>query len=517
MLVDALALLLGDRSDRGAIRTGASRIVVEGAFDDLTPEIDAALDAQGLDAGETVVTRREVGSDGRSRAWVNGSVTTIGVQAEIGALLVDLHAQHQSLELVRGMTQLRLLDGYAGAGDLLREVRGAHARVADCRYERDQLAARRDEAVRRADWLRHVVEEIDAARLLPGEDTTLGAEAHRLSQAGALGEQARELLTLLDADQAGIRSRLGRVARLLEQLGRRDSATEHWNSLLEPAWLACDELIRRVELYIEEVAEDPERQTQVEKRRSLIERLCRKHGGTLEDLFAIRRAAGEELDLIDSATHDLSQLERDLTSAEESLRKLATELSERRSTAALRLAEEVTRLLPTLGLREASVTIELIPLKEVGPQGAEEVSFVARLNPGLAPQPIARSASGGELSRLMLALKVVLLRHDQVATLVFDEIDQGIGGETGVAVGEALAGLARRHQVVVITHLPQIAARADRHLVVRKGTRGGIATSDVDVVHGEDRVLEIARMLGNAEDEAARRLAASLLSNGVRA
>ncbi|MEO8478430.1 MAG: DNA repair protein RecN [Gemmatimonadota bacterium] len=517
MLVDALALLLGDRADRAAVRTGASRAVVEGSFDALPPSLDAALDAAGLDPAELLVIRREVSTEGRSRAWINGSPTTIGIQGEIGARIVDLHGQHQSLDLARSATQRALLDAYADAADLRAAVASAHRDVAVLRDRIVALSSRRDEAVRRSDWLRHVIEEIDAARIQPGEDTDLDIEANRLGQAGILGEQAREILALLDADEEGIRSRLGRLAKVLEQVGRRDPTVEHWRLLLDPAWAACDELARVAEMYEEDVAQDPNRLAQVERRRDLLGSLIRKHGRTLQDVAEVRRTAGIEMDLIDTATLDLSRLDRDLETAMATLERAAANLTARRASAAARLAEEVTRVLPGLGMPEATVSIEMRPLGEIGPEGAEQVIYTAQLNPGLSPRPIATAASGGELSRLMLAMKVALVRHDQVPTLVFDEIDQGIGGETGAAVGAALAGLAARHQVLVITHLPQIAARADRHLVVRKQTRGGIATSDVAVIHGEDRVLEIARMLGSADDEAARRLATSLLAGGVSA
>lgn len=517
MLVDALALLLGDRADRAAVRTGASRAVVEGSFDALPPSLDAALDAAGLDPAELLVIRREVSTEGRSRAWINGSPTTTGIQSEIGGRIVDLHGQHQTLELARAATQRTLLDAYGDAEGLRATVATAHRDVGALRARAGELASRRDEAVRRSDWLRHVIEEIDAARIRPGEDADLDVEANRLGQAGILGEQAREVLALLDADEHGIRARLGRLARVLEQLGRRDETVEGWRALLDPAWAACDELARLAELYEEDVAQDPERLTQVERRRDLLGTLIRKHGTTLDDVLEARRAAGTEIDLIDTAALDLARLDRELTAALATLDQAAAHLSARRETAAGRLADEVTRILPGLGMPDATVSIELRQLPEIGPEGAEQVTFTARLNPGLSPRPIATAASGGELSRLMLAVKVALVRHDQVPTLVFDEIDQGIGGETGAAVGSALAGLAARHQVLVITHLPQIAARADRHLVVRKQTRGGIATSDVEVIHGEDRVIEIARMLGSADHDAARRLATSLLAGGVSA
>lgn len=511
MLVDALALLLGDRADRAAVRPGAARSIVEGEFDADDAAIRARLAEAGLDPDERVVIRREVSAEGRSRAWVNGSPTTIGVLADLAPVLVDLHGQHQSAELARAVAQRDLLDAWGDAREALDAVAAAHREARAARDEAAALVARRDEAMRRADWLRHVVQEIEAVRPVPGEDETLAAEATRLAQAGTLGEHARQVAELLDAERSGVRDRLGKIGRIIDQLARLDPPVAEWRQLLDTAWAGLDELSRRVADYAQDVAEDPERLARLERRRDLLHDLMRKHGGTLDAVSETRAAAAEELDLIDRAATDLGALERRAKEAEAALAARAAELTARRTAAAERLGGEITRLLPGLGLTAAEFTVQLEPVPEIAAFGAEQVSFRARLNPGMAPRPIATAASGGELSRLMLALKVALARHDRVPTLVFDEIDQGVGGETGGQVAQALARVADRHQVLVITHLPQIAARADRHLRVAKGTRAGVATSDVTILHGDDRIVELARMLGDADDEHALRLATAML------
>jgi len=247
----------------------------------------------------------------------------------------------------------------------------------------------------------------------------------------------------------------------------------------------------------------------------LLSRLSGKYGATLHEVLATRDQAAEELELLDTADTDLRALAARRTAAEGALRTAADALSARRREAADRLARGVNRLLPQLGLPGGKLSVTLVPLSEAGVNGQESAQLDVQLNVGLEAKPLARVASGGELSRLMLALKVVLVKHDAIATLVFDEVDQGIGGETGAQVGSALAEVAERHQVLVITHLPQIAARADGHLAVSKQARAGIATSDVQVLHGEDRVNEIARMLGDTEGDAARRHAQALLRTPV--
>ena len=511
MLVDALALLLGDRADRAAVRPGAARAVIEGEFDAGDGSILDRLAEAGLDPEERLVIRREVSAEGRSRAWVNGSPTTIGVLAGLAPALVDLHGQHQSAELARRGAQRELLDAWADAHAAAQAVAEAHHEAAAIRAEAEALSTRRDEAVRRADWLRHVVEEIDAARPVLGEDESLAAEASRLAQAGTLGEHAREVIDLLDAERAGVRDRLGRIGRVIEQLARLDPPVEAWRGLLDEAWAGLDELSRVANDYAGEVTEDPERLSRIERRRDRLQDLMRKHGGTLAAVLETRREAAEELDLIDRAAIDLGALERRAAEAEARLATVAAALTRIRTDAAQRLGEEITRMLPGLGLAGAAFSVKLEP-QSLAATGAETVTFLARINSGMDARPIATAASGGELSRLMLALKVALARHDDTPTLVFDEIDQGIGGETGAQVAHALARVAVRHQVLVITHLPQIAARADRHLRVAKGTRAGVATSDVATLHGDDRIVELARMLGDADDEHAIRLATAMLA-----
>ncbi len=515
MLVDAIALLLGDRADRAAVRPAASRLVVEGEFAlEAGPAVDRVrvlFDEAGLDFDEALVIRREVSRDGRSRAWVNGSPTTLTVIRSIAQELVDLHGQHQTIELAESVVQRDLLDGYAGALELRNSVRDAFDAANAIRAGTNALATRRDEAMRRADWLRHVVAEVDAARVQIGEDEAIANEASRLAQAGTLGEHAREAAEIIDRDRTGVRDQLGRLEKVLEQLSRLDPVVESWRKVLDEAWSPLDELSRLVAAYQDSVTADPERLEQLERRRDLLGGLMRKHGGSLQSVLDTRRDAASELELLDSAELDLADLSRRLKDAEARLESAASELSQLRTRGAEKLAGEVSRMLPGLGLPGARFSVRMEPRHEISADGAESVVFEASLNAGMTARPIATASSGGELSRLMLALKVAVTRHDSAATLVFDEIDQGIGGETGTKVAAALAQVATRHQVLVITHLAQIAARADHHLVVAKGTREGVATSDVSVLHGEDRVIELARMLGNADDVNARRLAAGMM------
>jgi DNA repair protein RecN (Recombination protein N) len=515
MLVDALALLLGERAASGSVRPGAAKTIVEGAFEGLDRVSRVRVEALGLDVEDgRVVIRREVSAEGRSRAWVNGSPTTAAVLAELGALLVDLHGQHETQSLLRPDAQRDILDAFAHAESERLAVGEAHASVARLRADEATLAQRRDEVRRRADYLRHVVEEIQSARLKPGEDEALQIEARRLSQAETLAEHAQRIADALEGEAGNALGAMSLADRALGALEKADPSVSGWREMLDAAYANLSELSRLASEYAGSVEEDPERLAEVERRRDRIFRLTQKYGAGIDEVLATGARSAEELELLDTADTDLRALAGRRAAAESTLRASAEALTARREEAAERLVRGVNRLLPKLGMPGGKLSVTMARLEEPGPAGAESVQLDVRLNQGLEAKPLARVASGGELSRLMLALKVVLARHDEIASLVFDEVDQGIGGEIGAQVGDALAQVAERHQVLVITHLPQIAARADQHLVVSKEARGGIATSDVASIHGEDRELELARMLGDAEGDAARKHARAMLGQG---
>ena len=512
MLVDAIALLLGDRADRAVVRPAAGKATIEGVFDAIPVAARSQLEAAGLEIEESLILRREVTSEGRSRAWINGSPSTIGALARLGEALVDLHGQHQTIQLLEPAMQRDLLDALGDALPSAAAVATAFAELVALRAAAAALAARRDETQRRADWLRHVIREIEAANLQPGEDLTLDREVSRLGHASALAEHASQLQQAIDGEEGSARAAIGRAERALNALERLDPAVSPWRELLDTAYAQLDELARLADGYAQELSsEDPGRLEVQERRRDLVHSLKQKHGATLEAVLDSCHAARAELDLLDTAALDLRTLATRITAADATLQQAAAALTSRRVQASEQLTRETNRLLPRLGLAGGALSVVLEPAAELGSHGAEQVVLMVRLNRGMAAAPLARVASGGELSRVMLALKVVIAQHDLVPTLVFDEIDQGIGGEVGGQVGEALSQIAARHQVLVITHLPQIAARADHHVRVAKATRSGIATSDLATLHGEDRVLELARMLGDPENEAARRLALSLL------
>jgi len=478
-------------------------------------DLAGALDALGLeaDADGRVVVKREVQGSGRSRAWVNGSPVTVGALEALGARLVDLHGQHETQSLLRPEAQRAILDAYADATPSAEAVAAAHGTWSALEAERRALEARRTEARQRADYLRHVADEI--ARVAPraGELEAVEAEARRLAHAEELGRTAAELGALLEDDEGGALRQLGHVTRLLAALERIDpDGVRGWREMLDAALLNAGELARAVADYAVGVELDPTRLAAVERRRDQLFRLDQKYGPGLERVLAVGGDARRELELLDTAGTDLVALAARIAEARAAFLDRCSTLTAKRAAAAKRLGPAVSRQLGALGMPDGVFRVALEPLEEPAASGAEQVEFRVRLNPGMDERPLARSASGGELSRVMLALKAELARHDAIPTMVFDEVDQGVGGHVAGRVAAALERVAAEHQVLVITHLPQVAAAAGRHLVVAKAKAGGIVQADVREATGADRVDEVTRMLGGEDaPPLARRHARELL------
>lgn len=510
MVVDALALLLGERASADVVRPGAEKTIIEGAFEfgsAVHRHLLSPFAALGVELEDgRLILKREVLREGKSRAWVNGSPVTIGVLSEIGGLLVDLHGQHETQSLLRPDAQRDMLDAYADAQVERVAVRDAYRRLAELEERQRELTARQDDVRRKADYLRHVLQEIERAAPKLGEDAALETESRRLGHADELGRLARELEEAVDT--AG----LAKAQRVLAQLLRVDSSVSQWQELLDAAFANAGELAQAARIYAGGIESDPGRLQAVEQRRDLLFRLQQKHGPTIADVLAARDTAARELELLDTADLDLRNIAAERARAADEFTAACAALTAKRTAGAKRLTRAVNKLLPALGMPEGRFAVSHSPLPTPRGDGGEGIVFEVELNPGMGRRPLARVASGGELSRLMLALKVVLAAHDAVPTLVFDEVDQGIGGEVGGAVGEALRAVSRGgRQALVITHLPQIAVYADLHLVVAKGKKSGIATSDLEVVQAEPRIKEIARMLGDPDMATARRHAAELL------
>jgi DNA repair protein RecN (Recombination protein N) len=519
IIVGALGFLLGERGRADLIRTGADKATVEGIFDTSDAESVMKLaDERGIDLDDRLlVLKREISSAGRGRAWANGSPVTATVLGEIGRLLVNLHGQHEAQSLLDTESQRSILDEFGGATAQAAAVRAAHDELSAVRREIATLSARRSDAEKRADYLRHVVREIENAKPVAGEDTRLEDEARVLENADELKTLAESASATL-SEEEGALERLSSVSRSLSSIQRIDASAARLQELFDSGYYALEELSRAVADYAASVDLDPDRLGKVRERREVLYTLLKKYGPTLDDVIATGKTSREELDLVDSAAFDMAQLTSRESAASQRLSAEAARLTASRTSAAKKLAKAVDVLLPELGMTGGKFSAALISKSSPDENGAEDVEFRVALNVGHEARPLARVASGGELSRVMLALKTILARADQVPTLVFDEVDSGLGGKVGLQVGDTLRRVADHHQVFAISHLPQIAARAHNHIVVAKAAKGGVTTADVAVLDGSHRVQEIARMLGgDPESKVSRAHAKELLESAAGA
>jgi DNA repair protein RecN (Recombination protein N) len=498
IIVGALSLLVGERASAQLVRKGAKRAVVEAVFDLSRREgLEEKLREGGFPSEEgLLILRREVALEGRNRAWVNGSPATASTVGELGELLVDIHGQHEHQSLLWSSEQRNILDAYGRFEDLAAAVRRLHVEVGGLQKSLEERKARIRELEARADFLQFQLKEIQGGKLKAGEEESLEEEGRRLEHAQELVAGARDLHEGLYAGEGSVSDRVAALQDLLERLARRDPTLQDATGALAEAFHILAEAGQRMGSYADGIEDDPVRLEEVRKRQDLIFKMKRKYGPTVEDVLETGRRVKAELDELAGAPRDLRGEEEELERLTREFVGRAGELTLRRKEAAQRLQKAVKSVLPELGLPKAEFRVELSPLEEPGPGGSERVEFLTSLNPGFDPGPLSQIASGGELSRIMLALKAILAEADAVPTLVFDEIDSGIGGEVALRVADKLRQVAQHHQVFVITHLPQLASRAHHQLSVEKGEKKGLASTEVRELTGEDRITEVARMLG---------------------
>jgi DNA repair protein RecN (Recombination protein N) len=500
MLIDAILLVRGARAQTDVIRTDAETATVEAVFD-VEPRGPVAnvLDEAGLtlEDGQLVV-RRELARGGRHRAFVNDSAVTVALLERLGDHLVEVHGQHEHQRLLEPARQLELLDRFADAEDLRERVASLVGKYRAAReaVERTRAAAR--DRAQREDLLRFQLSELDGARLRPGEEDELRQERRRAQHAERLLAGLVEAAALLVDDEASAAARVHRAARLLTDLGRLDPAFAAPVEALDAAAVQVDEALARIRALRDAVSLDPGRLEAIDERLDVLTRLRRKYGDTEAAMLAFRDEVAAELDRLARHEEILAEQERLLAELQAELAEVAGALSDRRRAAGERLAPQAERELRALGMERAvfRIALECSVLGDVSPRGLDRAEFRLSTNPGEELRPLARVASGGELSRTMLALKTVLARADRVPTMVFDEVDAGIGGRVAAVVAQKLAAAAEGRQVLCVTHLAPIAARAHRHVQVAKSVRGGRTRVAADLLTGTARVEEIARMLG---------------------
>ena len=506
MIVTALGLLLGGRADSGAVRTGARNARVEGVVRtaDL-PEFAAAVEEAGGEVeDERVVLARNVSAEGRSRAFVGGASVPVSSLAEIAEPLVAVHGQSDQHRLLQARAQREALDRFGGeqVADLLTAYRDVYHRLEAVERELDEVVTTARERAQEADLLRFGLGEVEAVAPEPGEDAALAAEESRLGFADTLrtaAEQAREALSSEQGDPDALAT-ASAARTLLDGVREHDAeAGELADRLAEITYLLSD-LAADVASYASRIDTDPARLAAVSERRAALTALTRKYGDTIDDVLAwAERSATRLLDL-DHTDERIEQLRAEQEVLRRERDTAAAALSAARVEAAARLAAEVTAELTLLAMPHARLGVDVRTTDRFTSSGADEVELMLAANTGSEPRPLAKGASGGELSRVMLALEVALAGTSPVPTFVFDEVDAGVGGAAAVEVGRRLAQLARSAQVLVVTHLPQVAAYADRHVVVEKSSDGTVTSSGLTVLDDEQRERELSRMLAGLAD-----------------
>ncbi len=510
LLLDALALALGARAHAELVREGAESAAVDALFS--VPAESPAAEAADADADGTLLLQREVSKDGRSVSRLNGHLCTAGQLRAVGERLVDVHGQGDQQRLLLPASQAELLDLYAGeeAAHLLREVADGRARLQAIEAELARLHGDPRERERQYDLLAFAREEIDAANPHAGEDEELAARRSLLQHAERLHMAAADAYEELYASERAVADRLGRIVRELGELTGADPRLRAMTEPLESALVEVEETAHALRRYRDELSFEPGELERVQERWELLQRLRRKYGDTVAEVLAHRERAAAELAGWEEAEAAIARLEAARAAAADDLRAVCGSLSALRAACAARLETAVQGELAALGMAGARLGVRVMAEEPVGPRGADRVEFMWAANVGEPERPLQRAASGGELSRAMLALKVVLTAADPVPVLVFDEVDAGIGGRAAIGVADRLATLAADHQVFCVTHLATIAAMADVHLAVRKRERGGRTLVEIERLDDSGRRDEIARMLSGG-GEAATQHAEELL------
>lgn len=520
ILLDAIMALVGGRVDGTMVRSGTDRAVLEAVFnipDATKNEIRAILSREELDESDNTVTLgREIRVEGRTVARVNGRNVNVGLLKELGTYLVDIHGQAEHLSLLDVRSHLSLLDRFANVEKEYAEYHGHFQVLAGIRKELHTLRQLEQEAGRKTELLTFQVLEIESSSLKEGEEEELDQERSRLANAESLSASAQQALVLLDEggpESLSASDLLGQAVQLFNALSRIDTSRQALTDQAEAVAAQISDITIDLRGYLDEIEFNPRRLEQVENRIELLHQLKRKYGGSIDSVLAFGRSAREQLENISHVHESIAEFEEKESIAIEALRTSGLALSQKRKTAAESLSQGVETELDDLSMKGAQFSVRFeYPADPKGisleggqkiafnDTGLDKVEFLIAPNPGEGLKPLIKIASGGETSRLMLALKNVLAHADYVPTLIFDEIDQGIGGRVGAVVGEKLWNLSRQHQVMCVTHLPQLAAFGEQHYQVRKQVNEGRTSTEVEVLDEKGRIVELAQMVGSVSE-----------------
>ncbi len=512
IIIGALQLLLGERADKSLIRTGADLCTVEAVF---TGKDLQKLNPQLVEAGiepceNDLIIKRSFSATGGTRQFINGSPTTLSILKNLGDELVDLHGPHDHQSLLSPETQLSLLDSFARAEEQVEESRKHYRQLQTLLGEHTALNTAETAREQELDLLRHQITEIKSANLVADEEEEIEKRYKLASNSKRLIELASAVANKLSEADDSVLSQLAETQRLLRELEKIDSSIVQFSSAHAASVVELSEIARALSAYAEKLDLDPEQLAALEQRVSLFETLKRKYGGSIAEVIAFGEQAAERIQKIEGRDGELERLAKEIENVRAQMNRAGEALRKLRAKAAPKLSENIRRNLRDLGFRQSEFEAKLTALDEPRPSGFDAVELLFSPNPGEPLKPLRAIASSGEISRLMLAIKSALAAHDAIPLLIFDEIDTNVGGEIAHAVGAKMQTLGRDHQVICITHLPQVAATASSHFVVTKDVLRGRTFSNLHEVIGKTRQEEIARMLGG-KSESALKLAASLL------
>jgi DNA repair protein RecN (Recombination protein N) len=509
IVVDALNLALGERASADLIRTGCQEAVVEAAFElngAGSSSVASLLSQQGIEMqpGEDLIVRRVISSAGKNKVYINGSLANLTTLAEVGTLLADIHGQHEHQSLLSLERQMEMLDSFGGLIKERESVATGYAALQELRKQLAELEAGEREKAQREDLLRYQVNEIEAARLTVGEDEELAAEQKVLANSEKLAGLAKASDEALYSSEGSVLSGLKRAITSTREIAAIDNRLAPVLELLESGRAQIDEAAREVSSYSERVEFDPQRLEDIGDRLDLIQKLKKKYGSAIPEIIAFGQKAAEDLRKIERSGEEVERLRGEIAGIRTTLTRAVRDLTKKRKVAAAELEKKVEAELGHLGMKKSTFVVKITQEDgddttdglKVGPRGADRIEFLISPNPGEEPKPLAKIASGGELSRIMLALKTVLMAGDSIPTLVFDEVDAGIGGGVAEEVGKKLKRVAEKRQVFCITHLPQIASMAASHYGVAKSVKKDRTTTEVRLLDNKERVDEVARMLG---------------------
>jgi DNA repair protein RecN (Recombination protein N) len=512
IIIGALQLLLGERADKSLIRTGADVCTVEVVFSgtDLQ-KLNSQLVEAGIEPCESdLIIKRSFSATGGTRQFINGSPTTLSVLKDLGDELVDLHGPHDHQSLLSPETQLSLLDSFARAEEQLEEYRKHYRQLQTLLAEHAALNTAETAREQELDLLRHQITEIKSANLVAGEEEEIDKRYKLSSNSKRLIELASAIANKLSEADDSVLSQLAETQRLLRELEKIDASIEQFSSAHAASVVELSEIARSLSAYAEKFDLDPERLAALEQRVSVFETLKRKYGGSIAEVIAFGERAAERMQKIKGRDEELHRLAKEIANVRAQMNRTGETLRKLRTKAAPKVSENIRRNLRDLGFRQSEFEVKLTALDQPRPSGFDSVELLFSPNPGEPLKPLRAIASSGEISRLMLAIKSALAAYDAIPLLVFDEIDTNVGGEIAHAVGAKMQTLGQDHQVICITHLPQVAATASSHFVVTKDVIRGRTFSNLHEVTGKARQEEIARMLGG-KSESALKLAAALL------